>query len=316
MKERVLKALLLEGERRLSLADIDTPGTAADEVLIDVEVAGIGGSEYLAYNNPGMRSLPNVMGHGIAGTDPGGRRVAVFPLQSCGNCDDCLRGECQLCDDWALIGVQSDGGFAQKVVVPAKALVELPDHLGWEQAAFVEPFANAVNAWERSGADRDTRVAIVGAGGLGMGLVACAAESGCVAVAVSDLSSNRLRAAADLGASAAETHLAGPYDIVFDTVGSAAARQTAVALTRKGGTCVLLGFASPVLEVDAGELIRSQKRIVGSFVYSKQQFVRAIGLAARCSADWVTNLSFSEVEPLLAGYLDGDFSTGEGGSST
>ncbi|MCG8692416.1 MAG: zinc-binding dehydrogenase, partial [Minwuiales bacterium] len=218
------------------------------------------------------------------------------------------RGECQLCNDWALIGVQSDGGFAQKVVVPAKALIELPDHLGWEQAAFVEPFANAVNAWERSGAGSDTRVAIVGAGGLGLGLVACAAESGCVAVAVSDLSSSRLRAAAELGAGAAETHLAGTYDVVFDTVGSAAARQTAVALTRKGGTCVLLGFASPVLEVDAGELIRSQKRIVGSFVYSKQQFVRAIGLAARCSAEWVTNLSFSEVEPLLAGYLDGDFS--------
>ena len=85
-----------------------------DEVVIDVAVAGIGGSEYLGYNNPGIRTLPNIMGHGFAGTTAEGRRVAVNPLRSCGTCAYCRQGLGQLCDDWHLIGVQSDGGFAQQ----------------------------------------------------------------------------------------------------------------------------------------------------------------------------------------------------------
>ncbi len=306
---RILKALLLEGERRLSLLDIDAPVAGPGQVFVDVEVASIGGSEYLGYKNPGIRRLPNIMGHGIAGVTAEGRRVAVNPLQSCGTCDDCLRGRYQLCSSWELIGVQSNGGFAQKVVVPATALVDLPDDLSWEQAAFVEPFANSVNAWELSGADTGDTVAIVGAGGLGLGLVACAAEADCEEIAVADLSSGRLRAATELGANSVSADLTGRYDVVFDTVGSAEARQKAIALTRKSGTCVLLGFATPMLEIDAGDFIRSQKRIVGAFVYSVQHFMNAIQLVRRCRREWVTNLTFLEVEPLLLKYLDGDFST-------
>ena len=203
--------------------------------------------------------------------------------------------------------------------MPEEALVTLPDDLGWEQAAFVEPFANAVNAWELSGADAGCSVAILGAGGLGLGLVACAAGTGCAQTAVSDLSQTRLDAAAELGAATCgndtETHPEGSYDsydsydVVFDTVGSVDSRRRAIDLTRKAGTCVLMGFAAPDLEANAGAFIRSQRRILGAFVYSMTQFQTAVSLAARCKADWVANLSFAEVEPLLQRYLEGDFST-------
>ena len=304
-----MKALLLEGKRQLSLSDVAAPVADPDQAVIDVELAGIGGSEYLGYNNPGIRKLPNIMGHGIAGVTAQGRRVAVNPLQSCGTCDDCLRDRRQLCNSWTLIGVQSDGGFAQKVIAPASTLVDLPDDLSWEQAAFVEPFANSVNAWELSEARTGDTVAILGAGGLGLGLIACAAEAGHSTIAAVDLSRSRLRVAAELGANDVQTDLSGAYDVVFDTVGSVEARQQAIALTRKSGTCVLLGFAAATLEMDAAAFIRSQKRMIGSFVYSAEQFKKAVQLAGRCRTEWVTNLSFSEVEPLLTKYLDGDFST-------
>ncbi|WP_420348767.1 zinc-binding dehydrogenase [Pelagibius sp.] len=300
----------------MSVLEVEPPVAGPDEVVIDVAVAGIGGSEYLGYNNPGIRTLPNIMGHGFAGTTAEGRRVAVNPLRSCGTCEYCRRELRQLCNDWHLIGVQSDGGFAQQVAVPEETLVTLPDDLGWEQAAFVEPFANAVNAWELSGADGGCSVAILGAGGLGLGLVACAAGAGCAQIAVSDLSQTRLDAAAELGAATCgndtETHPEGSYDsydVVFDTVGSVDSRRRAIDLTRKAGTCVLMGFAAPDLEANAGAFIRSQRRLLGAFVYSMTQFQTAVSLAARCKADWVANLSFAEVEPLLQRYLEGDFST-------
>jgi (R,R)-butanediol dehydrogenase/meso-butanediol dehydrogenase/diacetyl reductase len=80
----------------------------------------------------------------------------------------------QLCDEWTLIGVHSDGGFAQKVAVPRESLIELSPELSWEQSAFIEPFANSINAWEISEAQSHNTIAIVGVGSLGLGLVACA----------------------------------------------------------------------------------------------------------------------------------------------
>lgn len=301
-----MKALLLEGARRLSLVDRDAPEARAGESLVTVEVAGIGGSEYLGYRAPGIRSLPNIMGHGFAGYADG-RRVAVNPVRGCDRCAWCNRGERQLCDGWNLIGVQSHGGFAEQSAVPSDALVTLPDSLSWEQAAFVEPFANAINAWTLSGATRDSRVAVLGAGSLGLGLLARGAEKGCKDLAASDPSGSRFAAAAQLGARDIDSDRA--YDVVFDTVGSSQTRHLALALARKRGTCVWMGFAAPSFELQAGELIRSQKTIIGAFAYSAEQFAAAVGLAHRAQDAWVTNLAFEAVEAQLQAYLAGDFST-------
>lgn len=303
-----MKALVLEGSRALHLREIQAPEAGPGETLVRVEIAGIGGSEYLGFANPGIRSLPNIMGHSIAGVTADGRRVAVNPLRGCGACAACSADLAQLCELWSLIGVQSDGGFAQEVAVPSDALVELPENLSWEQAAFVEPFANSVNAWEISGARPSDRIAVVGAGGLGLGLTACAAEAGCETLSVSDLSPTRLQAARDLGASHVGNALAGRYDVVFDTVGSADTRRMALEATRSGGHCVFLGFASALTEIDISAVIRQQKRLSGAFVYSARQFSTALGLARGCHRDWVRNLSFEGVAPLLEGYLAGDFS--------
>ena len=303
-----MKALVLEDRCALNLREIDAPVAGPGETLVRVEIAGIGGSEYLGFANPGIRSLPNIMGHSIAGTAPDGRRVAVNPLRGCGACAACSADLAQLCERWSLIGVQSDGGFAQAVAVPSETLVELPENLQWEQAAFVEPFANSVNAWEISGARSGDRIAVIGAGGLGLGLTACASEAGCETLAVCDLSPTRLQAAYDLGASYVGDALAGRYDIVFDTVGSADTRQAALEATCSGGHCIFLGFASALTEIDISAVIRQQKRLSGAFVYSARQFSRALGLARLCRPDWVRTLPFDGVAPLLEGYLSGDFS--------
>lgn len=303
-----MKALVLEGKRKLCLKDIATPALRDGEVLLDVEVAGIGGSEYLGFNNPGIRPVPNIMGHGITGTTINGRRVAVYPLQGCGGCIQCENNMFQLCDFWTLIGVQNDGGFAQKVVVPKESLFEILDDLTWEQSAFIEPFANSINAWEISKASSENTIAVIGAGSLGLGLVACANNQGCNVVEISDLFKSRLSASMQLGATKGAEILDGEFDIVFDTVGSSESRKKAIQLTKKGGKCVFLGFATAMHEVNFAELIRHQKHFLGSFVYSNVQFEQAMQLAKNCSTEWVYNLLFSEVETQLNKYLYNDFS--------
>ncbi|WP_165943598.1 zinc-dependent alcohol dehydrogenase [Roseicella aquatilis] len=302
-----MRALVLEGPRRLSARSVPMPRPAPGGVLVTVELAGLGGSECAGYAAPGIRPVPSIMGHGIIGTVADGRRVAVNPLRSCRQCRDCRSGQPQRCAAWSMIGVQTDGGCAQAVAVPEDALEELPGDLTWEQAAFAEPFANAVHAWELAGNPRD-RIAILGAGGLGLGLVVCAAVTHSESITIADLSANRLAAAVALGATETGTAIAGHYDFVFDTVGSAETRRAALELTRPGGTCILLGFAAPLLEIEAGRFIRSERRLLGSFAYSDREFRSGLELAARCSPDWVESLAFDEVEPFLKRCLAGDFS--------
>jgi len=303
-----LKSLQLEGKRLLKLREIQEPEVNIDNTVISVEATGVGGSEYLGFNNPGIRSLPSVMGHGFSGTTPDGRHVAIYPLTGCGACGYCATGQIQLCDNWSLIGVQSNGGFSQRVSVPKEQLVEIPANLSWEKSVFIEPFANSINAWQLSKASDQESVAIVGSGGLGLGLVACAHKAGCKEIHVAELSKNRRNAAVSLGATFTKNALYNTYDIVFDTVGSVETRAHALQITKKGGKCVFLGFETPEVTINMSEVIRHQKTLIGSFVFSKQQFSEAIKLVENCDNSWVKGLNFEQIEDHLIRFLNGDFS--------
>jgi (R,R)-butanediol dehydrogenase/meso-butanediol dehydrogenase/diacetyl reductase len=288
---------------------MDTPAINAGELLIDVQVSGIGGSEYLAFNNTGIRPLPNIMGHGITGTTKEDKRVAVFPLIGCSNCEYCNTGYPQLCDNWKLIGVQLNGGFAQQVVVPQQSLFEMPDVLSWEQSAFIEPFANSVNAWELAEVAPHQSVLVIGAGSLGLGLVACAKDAGHKDLTIMENSESRKQAAHYMGAKVSDTIESHAFDFVFDTVGSTETRNKTFQLVKKKGKCIFLGFAEPKLEINFSELIRKQIQFIGSFAFSAKQFEKAIKLAMMADKRWVRNISFTQVEEQLRDYLSGNFST-------
>lgn len=298
---------MLKGKRALELQDIAEPEVGEGNQLIIIEAVSIGGSEYLGFNNPGIRPLPNIMGHGFTGTTEEGKRVAIFPLSSCGICEYCTTNQEQLCDNWSLIGVQADGGFSQKASVPKEQIFELPKDISWEQSVFIEPFANSINAWEISGASESDSIAIIGAGSLGLGLVSLACKTGCNIVHVADQSIIRRNAAKSIGATFTASELNETYDIVFDAVGSIETRSQTILSTKKGGKCIFLGFETSELTINMSEIIRHQKQLVGSFVYSKSQFKEAIELVKICDSNWVNNISFNEVEKALVGFLQGNF---------
>jgi len=301
-----VRGLYLAGPRQL--VDKTVPALVPDrgEVIVKVAVAGIGGSEYLGYLNPGIRPLPGIMGHGIAGTNGTGHRVLVYPLTGCGSCEYCDDDLAQLCEHWSLTGVQTDGGMATHCCVQSRQLAPMPAEMSWAQAVFVEPFANSVNGWERAAPEEGQRIGIIGAGSLGLGVVACAAEAG-NPVDVAEPAEARQKAALELGAQQATVLLEAEYDVVFDTVGSEESRRWAINHTRRGGKTVFLGFATPELTVNMSELIRHQKQLIGSFVYSRLQFARAMELALRCDDRWVTFFGFENIEAQLQTFAMGDF---------
>jgi len=298
-----VKALVFTGPGTLELLDVAEPEVADGEVLVQVRAAGICGSELHGARRPGFRKPPLIMGHEFAGTRPGGERVVINPILSCGECDLCRRGLRHICPRRAIIGVHRPGGFAERVAVPSSALRPVPHWLSWEAAAVVEPAANAVHAWHRTGPAVGARVAVIGCGAIGLlcVLAALAGEAG--SVDVTDLSAERMAAARGLGAAAGE--LRGEYDVVIDAVGSAATRAKSVAHQRPGGVAVWLGLAEEEAGFDANALVRGEKQVLGSFAYSDEEFADAMALLRNTNLDWTASYPLAQGAAIFTELMNG-----------
>jgi 2-desacetyl-2-hydroxyethyl bacteriochlorophyllide A dehydrogenase len=276
-----------------------------NDVVVDVERTGICGSELHGISSPGFRVPPLIMGHEFVGRTPDGRRVAVNPLTSCGTCDRCVAGLPQLCRTRALLGVHRAGGFAERVVVDRSALHDIPDGLDWDRAALVEPVANAVHAWALAGSPRGARVGVIGCGPIGLACLEVARHLGAGHVAVADLAPDRRDVAASLGANDVGAALEGEFDVVFDAVGTAGTRASAVDRLVPGGTTVWLGLATPDAGFDAAGAVRQEKVVRGSFAYRDDEFATALALAPSLDLSWSATFPLDEGATIFTALMHG-----------
>jgi threonine dehydrogenase-like Zn-dependent dehydrogenase len=207
---------------------------------------------------------PMVLGHEVIGVvaEPAadgsgparGDRVAVHPARTCGRCGYCLRGDQNLCEDLRYLGSaartpHTDGGFADHLVVAADRLVPIPGGLDMKTAALAEPTSVALHGLHRvrrlghrvEGGD----VLVVGAGPIGLLVIAVAGALGARTIVATDLYDRPLRLASEAGA----THVvrAGAddpipaVDIAIESSGSPPGLATALGALRPGGIAVALG---------------------------------------------------------------------------
>ncbi len=306
-----MRALVFTAPGTVELLDVPEPEPSPGEVLVQVRAAGICGSELHGARHPGFRKPPLIMGHEFAGLTADGDAVVVNPILSCGHCALCQRGLRHICRERQIIGVHRAGGFAERVAVPASALRPVPPGMPWETATLIEPAANAVHAWNRAGAAlgagaaEGARVAVIGCGAIGLLCTAMALSGGAGRVNVSDLSPDRLAVAQRLGAEAAGPGLAGEYDVVFDAVGSAATRAASVAHQRPGGVAVWLGLAGEEAGFDANALVRSEKRVLGSFAYSDEEFASAMALVREWDLTWAAGYPLASGAAIFTELMNG-----------
>ncbi|MGH7106000.1 MAG: alcohol dehydrogenase catalytic domain-containing protein [Acetobacteraceae bacterium] len=270
----------------VELQDIDVPEGGYDEQIVDIKAAGICGSDLHGIVSPGFRVPPLVLGHEFVGVCEG-QPVAVDPLLSCGVCDLCARDLTSLCRDRRLVGVHRAGGLAQAVAVPRSSLCPLPQGLSWTDAAMIEPVANAVHALALTTDVAGSRLAIVGAGTVGLVCLLVATSLGARSVTMIEPVRSRRALATCLGA-----EMAGPdasdFDIVLDAAGSAQSRARSVAMLRPGGHAVWIGLADDEPGFAATDLVRGGKRITGSFAYTRAEFGQAIDLVRGYDFSWTT----------------------------
>jgi threonine dehydrogenase-like Zn-dependent dehydrogenase len=293
----------------MELQDLPEPEPGPGEVLVAPTLTGICGSELEGFRSRSpFRVPPLVMGHEITGhrVDTGAR-VAVNPLLSCGACDLCLRGAQNLCRERALLGVHRPGGFAELVAVPESALHELPEGMPFEQAVLAEPLANAVHA-VRLAQQRDPqpqRVAVIGAGMLGLATGLVARRIGAADVAVTDLHAGRLATAAAAGLRPLPDGLEGEFDVIVDAVGAPATRAAALEALRPGGTAVWLGLHASDAGIDGLALTRLEQCVLGTFAYVDRDFRNALAMAASIDpSSWLATAPLEDGAPAFMGLVD------------
>jgi threonine dehydrogenase-like Zn-dependent dehydrogenase len=298
---RRVRALVWHGGRRLELESLPEPPPGPGEVLFDVELAGICGSDLHAYRgHPGPRRPPLVLGHEAVGSVAGRPgRFAVFPLVVCGRCPACLRGEENLCERRGLLGLDRQGVFAERVPVREDALVPVPHELDPHVAVLVEPLATSLSALRIDGVAAGDSVLVVGGGAIGLLAVYAAAERGACAVCVEPVDerravAERLGAVAVL-ADAAET-VPAVADVAIDAVGIEPTWRAAVAGVRPGGKVALLGLGQAEGSMPAGDLVRRGIAVRGHYAYTRPDFEDALALLAASPppVDWLTILALAE----------------------
>ena len=238
---------------------------------------------------------PLVLGHEFTGvvvavgadvTEPGpGQRVAVDTIVSCGACYWCQRGEVTRCPALGALGLHGDGGLAELCNAPARICLPVPDTVADDEAALAEPLAVAVRALRRGGLRPGERVAVVGAGAVGLLAVQAAAAFGADGVAVVEPRPERRALAIRLGADQAvppEEAAALAADVAVECAGTASAVHTALQALRPGGRAVLLSIVTESVLIAPMDLIREEKSLIGSLSHVwDQDFREALQLLGR-----------------------------------
>jgi len=238
------------------MAEVPSPVPGRGEALLRITGCGICGSDlHLASQ---LAAPGAILGHEIAGVVagvgagidarrwPDGTAVVARPFGGCGECTFCRAGRADHCAQFQLIGLERPGGFAEFVTVREDELFRLPATVTADEQPLVEPLAIVRHAFRRGQVTQADRVAVLGAGPIGLAVVAWAVAIGVDVVVVSEPSALRRELAVRLGATAT-------FDPTSDPVGAGIAEATG------GGPSVVFecsgrpGLIEQAIEVSAVE---------------------------------------------------------------
>lgn len=277
-----MRAVRIDGPERVAMVDTPRPRPAEGEVLVRVASAALCAVDRrLARRGT---SAPRIPGHEIAGTLHDGTEVLVHPNIECGACGWCRAGFVNRCPDHEDLGRDRDGGLAEWIAVPADHVVPL-EGFDMEIAPLVEPLSAIVHAQSSLGVRDGDRVAVVGAGPLGILGTWLFRELG-ARVAVVQRSEERRRLALELGAHATvapgedvRRHLDGPPRAILVTAPGVEPLSWALEQVAEGGT--VHAFAGTVggMPIDANLVHYRHLTLVGSTGCTVEEMRQALQLA-------------------------------------
>lgn len=291
-----MQALVLDGPNDFAVRRVDVPRPGPREVLCRVRAVSICGtdSHLIAGHYPGFwpPSFPFNPGHEWSGevVEAGreaealgfapGDRVAGTSHAACGVCRLCVEGRYNLCLNYgrdglhAQYGHNAPGAFATYVVHSVKSVFKIPDELGFDEAALLDPASIAMHTAVRGGVRVGDEVLVLGAGPVGLLAAEAARALGAGRVLVLGRGA-RLRKAADLGhetidagagdpvAQVRATTARGGADVALECAGSAQTIRWALDALRRGGRCAVVGIPLEDAAIPMQRAVLDELELVG-----------------------------------------------------
>jgi threonine dehydrogenase-like Zn-dependent dehydrogenase len=262
----------------VAVVDVDEPPGSGE--LLDMRATSVCASDLL-YVRLGTE---RVLGHELAGLRADGTPVVVEALYGCMECEQCRRGFYNLCPTHSqrALGVTADGGMAEQFRAPRERLVPVPPGLDLRDAPIVEPATVSWHALRLGGTAPGKRVAVVGAGALGLLAVAGARRMGADDVALEARHPHQREVGERLGARIGAD---GVYDVVVEAAGSEASLARSIELAAPRGTVVVLGVHLGAVSLDWMPLFHREASVVPSLGYCRHDDRREMEDAAAMLAD-------------------------------
>jgi propanol-preferring alcohol dehydrogenase len=305
MMRRMQAAVVEEFGKPLKLVEWEIPSPGPGQILVKTEACGVCHTDLHAANGdwPVKPSLPFIPGHEaiglVAATGQGvtivkeGDRVGVPWLYSaCGHCEYCLAAWETVCAEAQFGGYTRNGGFADYLLADPDYVAHVPANLTAKEAApLICAGITTYKGIKETGAKPGEWIAISGAGGLGHLAIQYAKAMGLFVCAV-DIDEGKLAHAKHLGADfVINAKAADPGEVlkketdggahgVLITAPSLAAFKQGIGMTRKLGTCVLVGLPPGDFPVPLFEVVANCITIRGSFVGTRRDMAEALAFAA------------------------------------
>ncbi len=305
--------------RQFELATQPIPQLQPNDVTVDIAYCGICGTDLHIFHGAMPHRLGDrrVLGHEVSGTVSAvgsdvsnvivGEKVAIRPLSSCGECPACKNGNNHVCYNLKFLGIDTNGGFAEKWTVPDYTLHTLPASLSLRDAALVEPLAVACHDVSRGRVQPGEDVLVIGGGPIGL-LVAMAAKSAGGNVIVSEINETRLKIIDSLGYKTINPIKENLQDavnqltnnkgaeVVFEVSGSQAGVKACTETAAVRGRIVMVAIHPEPQPIDLFQFFWRELELFGARVYEPENYDQAIDMLAK--GDVATDIMITDVTPL------------------
>lgn len=276
------------------MVELEEPTLTSGVAIVSIRRIGIYGTDMHAFRgNQPFFSYPRVLGHELSGFilevhDESGQfqsgdQVTVIPYMHCGVCIACRNGRTNCCTDMKVLGVHIDGGMRERIAVPISHLIKT-NGISLDQAAVLEPFSIGAHAVRRSDLQPGDVALVIGAGPIGLGVMAIAKQRGAKVIAM-DINDERLAfcrkwATVDHTVNALQLPkeqisaiTGGDFPIaVFDATGNSRSMTDAFSLVAHGGKLIYVGLVKADISFHDPEFHKREMTLMGSRNATKEDF--------------------------------------------
>ena len=293
---------VMTNPKEITFNEVPVPEIKEDQVLVKIMKIGVCGSDIHVYHGKHpFTSYPVTQGHEVSGEIVKlgekvtgftvGQKVTIQPQVVCGKCYPCRHGKYNLCEELKVMGFQTTGTASEFFAVDAAKVTALPEDMSYDEGAMIEPLAVAVHAVKRAGDVKGMKIAVLGAGPIGILVAQTAKGLGAESVMITDVSDLRLEKAKecgvdfcintkekDFGEAMLENFGPDKADVIYDCAGNNITMGQAIKYARKGSTIILVAVFAGMAEIDLAVLNDHELDLNTSMMYRNEDYIEAIRL--------------------------------------